>query len=353
MSSIDEKTTNENKLNDKNENETLKRSRDDSKADTINNNTKKVKLDQEKKADVSDKEEAQPTEIDEDQSLTKKTDEDSKENNEKQTEKEEDSSIPKEDVKKDQEEKVEEKEKTGSSPKEGETTKPKFVFGSKTLFGSGFGAAKVPHSSESKDQSPKGGNSKPFSFGSGLSFGSGFGVLKKSDETEPTSSKEQSTTADDSKSEAKEKLPKKENTEDEKKKEEEESTVKLHKQDVKSGEESEDCIFQANAKLYQLSDIKSGWKERGLGTIKVNKDNKTGKARIIMRTRTVMKVILNLPLVKGFTIHKGFPGSLQSEKFVRIIAVDDKNLPVQYALKTGKEETTTGLYDAMIDSIPK
>jgi len=37
----------------------------------------------------------------------------------------------------------------------------------------------------------------------------------------------------------------------------------LHKQDVKSGEELEETLIQANAKLYQLVDMKTGWKERG------------------------------------------------------------------------------------------
>ena len=64
-----------------------------------------------------------------------------------------------------------------------------------------------------------------------------------------------------------------------------------------------------------------------------------------MRSRGLLKVILNLPLVKGFSIKKGFPGSLNGEKFVRILAVDENKNPVQYALRTGKAEIADELYE--------
>lgn len=132
-----------------------------------------------------------------------------------------------------------------------------------------------------------------------------------------------------------------------------ESVVKLTKQEIKSGEESEESVFQTNAKLYQLTDIKEGWKERGIGILHLNKDKLSEKSRIIMRSRGLLKVILNLPLIKGFSIQKGFPGSLNGEKFVRILAVDENKQPVQYAIKTGKSETATELYDKVTELVPE
>ncbi|CAI4401176.1 CIC_collapsed_G0027630.mRNA.1.CDS.1 [Saccharomyces cerevisiae] len=130
--------------------------------------------------------------------------------------------------------------------------------------------------------------------------------------------------------------------------------LKLQKQEVKSGEESEECIYQVNAKLYQLSNIKEGWKERGVGIIKINKSkDDVEKTRIVMRSRGILKVILNIQLVKGFTVQKGFTGSLQSEKFIRLLAVDDNGDPAQYAIKTGKKETTDELYNIIVKSVPK
>ena len=72
-----------------------------------------------------------------------------------------------------------------------------------------------------------------------------------------------------------------------------------------------------------------------------------------MRSRGILKVILNIQLVKGFTVQKGFTGSLQSEKFIRLLAVDDNGDPAQYAIKTGKKETTDELYNIIVKSVPK
>ncbi|SMN18329.1 similar to Saccharomyces cerevisiae YIL063C YRB2 Protein of unknown function involved in nuclear processes of the Ran-GTPase cycle [Maudiozyma saulgeensis] len=242
--------------------------------------------------------------------------------------------------------------------------KPKFVFGSTTKFGSGFTVASekkndTKNNDNNKSDSSSGSSTtsskntetpKPMAFGSGFSFGSGFGVLKNENESE-TKNIEKDNTEESGSKDSEEKLST--DTKNNEVVTENDEKIQLHKQEVKSGEELEETLFQANAKLYQLVDMKIGWKERGTGVIKVNKDSKNDKCRIIMRTRTILKVILNLPLVKGVTLMKGFPGSLQSEKFIRIIGIDENNKPLTYALKTGKEETTEDLYKIINDSIPK
>ncbi|QLQ80591.1 hypothetical protein HG537_0D05920 [Torulaspora globosa] len=225
--------------------------------------------------------------------------------------------------------------------------KPKHVFGSTTSFGAGFAAANRSTVSKVKEN-PSG---KPSAFGSGLSFGGGFTMLKKSDE-QASKATEEDETAGESKEQ--EQTPSAESKKEQSAETEsglsssESSGFKLQKQEVKSGEESEEVVYQVNAKLYQLSDLKHGWKERGVGFIRVNKNKSTGKARLVMRSRGILKVILNLPLVKGFKIQRGFPGSLQGEKFIRITAVDDNNAPLQYAVKTGKAETVQELYDNIV-----
>lgn len=238
-------------------------------------------------------------------------------------------------------------EEVQSKSLEKKDEKPKFVFGSASNFGSGFKAAKTTNQSANinKEKGESDKSPKPFSFGSGLSFVGGFGVLKKAEDK-----------ADESKEKEKKETP---NSEQKPEKisgptavSVDHNTVKLQKQEIKSGEESEETIYQVNAKLYQLSDLKDGWKERGVGTIKVNKNINTEKARLVMRSRGILKVILNLPLVKGFNIQRGFPGSLQSEKFIRMITVDDNKAPVQYAVKAGKEDTIQELYESIIKQVP-
>lgn len=248
-----------------------------------------------------------------------------------------------------------------TSPESQETpqVKPAFTFGASSSFSSGFGVASKPFGASSSfgsgfsvvkkaiSNDMEGTGSKPnFSFGSGLSFGAGFKAVKsenkeKLNEESNTGSvgKEETPAETDGLAKSLTNIP--------------ESVVKLTKQEIKSGEESEESVFQTNAKLYQLTDIKEGWKERGIGILHLNKDKLSEKSRIIMRSRGLLKVILNLPLIKGFSIQKGFPGSLNGEKFVRILAVDENKQPVQYAIKTGKSETATELYDKVTELVPE
>lgn len=228
--------------------------------------------------------------------------------------------------------------------------KPKFVFGASSSFSSGFGVASKPFGASSifsngfdvaKKDVPTQKQDveiKPASsFGQGLAFESGFKSTKAATEGEDSNEKTEEESEENTTSSTPVAEP----------------SLKLTKQDVKSGEELENSLYQTNAKLYQLSNIKEGWKERGVGVLHVNKDENSGKSRIVMRSRGLLKVILNLPLVKSFTIQKGFPGSLTGDKFVRILAVDSDNHPVQYALKVGKSETADELFDNITKLIPK
>lgn len=134
--------------------------------------------------------------------------------------------------------------------------------------------------------------------------------------------------------------------------------VHLEKQDIKSGEENENTVLQIKAKLYhmELSKISEGWKERGFGMIKVNEfttnpaDNYT--SRLIMRQNGNLKLILNLPIVKGFNALKGMPSSLTQDKFIRL-QVLEAGKPVQYAIKVGQAEDSQKLFDTIQKYIPK
>ncbi len=74
---------------------------------------------------------------------------------------------------------------------------------------------------------------------------------------------------------------------------------------VETGEEAEDTMFSCRAKLFHFE---KEWKERGVGTVKLNvhytikEDPEEGpeqKARLIMRTDGVHRVVLNTPVFKG------------------------------------------------------
>ncbi|KAK9345794.1 hypothetical protein V1522DRAFT_406091 [Lipomyces starkeyi] len=149
--------------------------------------------------------------------------------------------------------------------------------------------------------------------------------------------------------------------------------LNLEKKKVETGEEMETSVFNCRAKLYSLdpTEADKGWKERGVGVLHLNvlKDDtvtttdtpepssadaskestptvreRKSKARIVMRADGVLKVILNLPLVKGIEVRKGMKSSLVSEKFVRISAWENHK-PIQYALRMGNENVAAEFYD--------
>lgn len=242
---------------------------------------------------------------------------------------------------------------------------PKYVFGSSTGFGqmSGFKmfAGNAGFSWEEKKKKEKKevfeeGNKekvKPETvfgsasvFGSGSSFGNAFqeSLTKKSIFDEPSKdseSKEESDNDEDKETDEKETEIKPDVYQ----------KVHLEIQDVKSGEENESTIFQAKAKLYymELSKASEGWKEKGIGIIKINEYNESPSklytSRLVMRQDGNLKLILNLPLIEGFNIVKGMPSSLHADKFLRIQTVDGET-PIQYALKL-QVDNVTGLYNSI------
>lgn len=61
--------------------------------------------------------------------------------------------------------------------------------------------------------------------------------------------------------------------------------------DVKTGEESEEVLYQNRVKLFRYVDKE--WKERGIGIYKLLKNTETGKVRALMRREMVHKVCAN------------------------------------------------------------
>lgn len=251
----------------------------------------------------------------------------------------------KDDEKKEDEPKEENKEEAKKEEK------PRFVFGSTTPFGANAFSLmnknkNVFDSSSSKEASKSPSATAAPVFGSNSKFGNAFqsAVTKKSifDKTpeEEAKEKEESEKSKESTPAATGHLYKQ---------------VELEKKDIKSGEEDEEQVFTCRAKLYtlDLTNVKEGWKERGIGNVHVNKSKVAGKkARVIMRSIGLLKVILNTPLIEGLEVVKGMPSSLASEKFIRITIVESGK-PVQYALKTGNPDTTASLYEAIEELIPK
>jgi len=63
------------------------------------------------------------------------------------------------------------------------------------------------------------------------------------------------------------------------------------KVEVKTGEEDEEVLYSHRAKLYRYID--NEWKERGVGDVKILKNNASKKIRLLMRRDQVLKICLN------------------------------------------------------------
>ena len=60
---------------------------------------------------------------------------------------------------------------------------------------------------------------------------------------------------------------------------------------VKSGEEGLECLLKLRTKLYRFAD--NQWKERGVGNIKIMRDRKERKIRVLMRQEKTFKPVCN------------------------------------------------------------
>ncbi|RPD57223.1 hypothetical protein L227DRAFT_578131 [Lentinus tigrinus ALCF2SS1-6] len=79
----------------------------------------------------------------------------------------------------------------------------------------------------------------------------------------------------------------------------EEKRLNLTEQEVVTGEEEEDTVYQVRGKLFVLSS-QNQWKERGTGMLRLNVRRADGTgARLVMRKEAVYTVLLNATLFKG------------------------------------------------------
>ncbi|ANZ77381.1 BA75_04708T0 [Komagataella pastoris] len=257
--------------------------------------------------------------------------------------------------------------------------KPKFVFGQKTKFASvgGFGAFTKKNvfgskplneetntdSEDTKDEPEGNSNPKDESkaestdkpkpvFGTGSSFGNAFkkSLSKKSVFEDLESKKEQTPEAENN-----------DETEKTEKSVKEKSTpgiplfakVQMNIQE-QSAEVEQKSLYSVKSKLYRLDldAIKEGWKEKGVGILKLIDKTDTEFYKLVMRQDATFRSLLNIPLVKGLKIDKGMESSLQSEKFLRITLQEDGK-PLQYSIKVGSATSRDELYDRVSELIPK
>lgn len=124
--------------------------------------------------------------------------------------------------------------------------------------------------------------------------------------------------------------------------------VELVAQEVKTGEENEHSLYSATAKLFELdlTRIKEGWKERGLGPLHLNQSlDDMSQVRIVMRSQGLLRVILNYRITPTTVLIKGLEASLAPGKYLRFNSVSPEGKPVQYLIKFSNETLRNELVD--------
>ncbi|KAL1861983.1 hypothetical protein Plec18170_000807 [Paecilomyces lecythidis] len=119
---------------------------------------------------------------------------------------------------------------------------------------------------------------------------------------------------------------------------------RFFEQPIETGEEEEVTYFSCKAKLFGFSGKE--WKERGLGTFKVNVREPTGEgkktARLIMRADGVLRVMLNTPIFNGMTVGDA-TGKEPSTKQLHLASLENgRSVPL--LLRTGSNDIAKELY---------
>ncbi|KAL1976838.1 hypothetical protein VTN31DRAFT_3120 [Thermomyces dupontii] len=151
--------------------------------------------------------------------------------------------------------------------------------------------------------------------------------------------------------------------------EEQKKDERFYEQQIETGEEGEKTYFSCKAKLFHFTN--GEWKERGLGTFKVNvrepEDEATGQApekeekdekeeekkekeetkkkitaRMIMRADGVLRVMLNSPIFKGMPVGD-VSGAEPKGKQLNLASVEEGRT-VPLLLRVGNPELAKELY---------
>ncbi|CAL1714112.1 unnamed protein product [Somion occarium] len=122
--------------------------------------------------------------------------------------------------------------------------------------------------------------------------------------------------------------------------------VELTEQEVYTGEEEEDTIYQVRGKLFALSP-QNQWKEKGTGTIKLNikREDGTG-ARLVMRKEAVYTVLLNATLFKGMKCFLA-----QDPRYLRF-SVFENGATTHYNLRVSNAKIAEELLEEINSHIP-
>ncbi|TDL23696.1 hypothetical protein BD410DRAFT_786955 [Rickenella mellea] len=128
---------------------------------------------------------------------------------------------------------------------------------------------------------------------------------------------------------------------------EDESKANISEQELTTGEEDEETIFQVRSKLFKLSNQNS-WQERGTGLLKLNvRRSDGGGARLVMRKEAVFNLLLNATLFKGMKCSLA-----QDPRYVRFSVIESGTTTSHYNLRLANAKVASELLEEINANIP-
>jgi len=128
--------------------------------------------------------------------------------------------------------------------------------------------------------------------------------------------------------------------------EEEEAKPELTEQEVVTGEEEEETLYQVRGKLFSLSSANQ-WKERGTGNLRLNVRRADGLgARLVMRKEAVYTLLLNATLFRGMKCFLA-----QDPRYIRF-SVFEGGVATHYNLRVSNAKIAQELLDEITHHTP-
>ncbi|KIY68029.1 hypothetical protein CYLTODRAFT_490106 [Cylindrobasidium torrendii FP15055 ss-10] len=113
---------------------------------------------------------------------------------------------------------------------------------------------------------------------------------------------------------------------------------------IVTGEEQERTIYSIRGKLYSLDG--ATWKERGVGLLKLNLHDDTGRVRILMRKDAVHATLLNVPLFHGMHCELA-----QDPRYLRFSSIEG-GVTIHFNLRLRDAQTARDLLQHIQTRIP-
>ncbi|KAH9002048.1 hypothetical protein EDB86DRAFT_3074389 [Lactarius hatsudake] len=113
------------------------------------------------------------------------------------------------------------------------------------------------------------------------------------------------------------------------------------------GEEDEETTYTVKAKVYKFTMDNEGapsWAEMGIGMLRLKKHKVTNARRVILRSSTTGKIIINFRIYAGLQPKR----NAKTVAFTgHITSLDKETQTVQYRLRVGSEATATEMAEAI------